>query len=124
MLKKLSWPGFDIISFGYDHIPKSVTCAFLSSPFFTAGLFLYGISLFWKHTMLYETLCVLPTHTERETICTLHGISNVVEATWEYRFITPGTQGIAMHHGILDCSELMEYAYSYLPLTENTLYFK
>ena len=33
MLKKLSWPGFDI-SFGYDHIPKSVTCAFLASPFF------------------------------------------------------------------------------------------
>jgi len=42
MLKKLSWPGFDIISFGDDHIPKLVTCAFLALPFFTAGLFLHG----------------------------------------------------------------------------------
>ena len=29
-----------------------------------------------------------------ETTCTIHGINNVVE---EYRFTTPGTQGVAMY---------------------------
>jgi len=48
ILKKLSWPDFDIISFGYDHIPKSVACAFLALPFFTAGLFLHGIIVYSK----------------------------------------------------------------------------
>jgi len=52
ILKKLSWPGFDIISFGYDHTPKSVTCAFLAPPFFTAGLFLHGI-LYITHEVTY-----------------------------------------------------------------------
>ena len=82
ILKKLSWPGFDIISFGYDHTPKSVTCAFLASPFFYSwAVFARDITPFSeKHTMVYETLCVLPTQV-CETMCTLHGISNVVEAT-------------------------------------------
>ena len=75
--KKLSWPGFDIISLGYDHIPKSVTCAFLASPLFSAGLFLHGISpLFLKHYVYCQHI---QTQGVCETMCTLHGISNVFE---------------------------------------------
>jgi len=56
ILKKLSWPGFDIMSFGYDHIPKSVTCALLALPFFTAGLFLHRISPLFSEKHAYNAI--------------------------------------------------------------------
>ena len=45
--KKFSWPGFDIISFGYayDHTLyfKSVACTFLASPFYSWAVFAWVI---------------------------------------------------------------------------------
>jgi len=46
--------------FGYDHTPKSVTCAFLASPFFTAGLFLHGITLTYKYLAMSLYVLLLP----------------------------------------------------------------
>jgi len=46
--------------------------------------FLKNIECYMKHYVYCQHL---QTQGVCETICTLHGISNVVEATWEYRFI-------------------------------------
>jgi len=60
ILKQLSWLGFDIISFGYDHTPISETCPILAPPFFTVGLFLYGIINYITHNYTI-TLTILHT---------------------------------------------------------------
>ena len=90
----------------------------------TAGLFLHGISLYAAILCTGSIMCIYCKHIQtqgvRETMCTLHayGISNVVEATWEHRFINsdPGTQGVAMHDQlIMVCLiVLLEYLHDWI----------
>jgi len=60
--------------------------------FYSWAVFAWDITPSIYNALYYaqEALCVLPTHRDTgvwATLCTLHGISNVIEAAWEYRFI-------------------------------------